>query len=93
MAELALLSFFITGLLAGTHCAAMCGGIVSAVSLSRAPDAPPPVIHLLAFNAGRIASYAAVGAIVGALVLSLVIAMGFVGVLMQQMVKRKEKDQ
>jgi len=32
-------------------------------------------------------------AIVGALVLSLVVAMGFVGVLMQQMVKRKEKDQ
>jgi len=67
MAGLTLLSFFITGLLAGTHCAAMCGGIVSAVSLSRAPDASPPFIHLLAFNAGRIASYATLGAIVGAL--------------------------
>ena len=32
-------------------------------------------------------------AIVGALVLSLVIAMGFIGVLMQQMVKRKERGQ
>src|SRR5690349_20991236 len=67
MAELALLSFFVTGLLAGTHCAGMCGGIVSAVSLSRAPNAAPPFFHLLAFNAGRIASYATAGAIVGAL--------------------------
>jgi sulfite exporter TauE/SafE len=67
MAELALLSFFITGLLAGTHCAGMCGGIVSAVSLSRAPDAAPPFIHLLAFNIGRVASYTTAGAIFGAL--------------------------
>ena len=67
MAELALLSFFLTGLLAGTHCAGMCGGIVTAVSFSRVPNAPPPFFHLLAFNAGRIASYATAGAIVGAL--------------------------
>ena len=67
MAELALLSFFITGLLAGTHCAGMCGGIVSAVSLSRAPNAAPPLVHLLAFNIGRVASYTTAGAIVGAL--------------------------
>ena len=67
MAELALLSFFLTGLLAGTHCAGMCGGIVTAVSFSRVPNASPPFFHLLAFNAGRIASYATAGAIVGAL--------------------------
>jgi sulfite exporter TauE/SafE len=66
MAEAALLSFFITGLLAGTHCAGMCGGIVTAVSLSRGPKAAPSLAHLLAFNAGRIASYTAAGAIVGA---------------------------
>jgi sulfite exporter TauE/SafE len=65
MAEAALLSFFITGLLAGTHCAGMCGGIVTAVSLSRGSTAAP-LAHLLAFNAGRIASYTAAGAIVGA---------------------------
>src|SRR5690349_21631126 len=67
MAELTLLSFFITGLLAGTHCAGMCGGIVSGVSLSRGAKAAPQVTHLLAFNVGRIASYTAAGAIAGAL--------------------------
>src|SRR5215212_2686735 len=66
MAELALLSFFLTGLLAGTHCAGMCGGIVTAVSLSRGANAAPPFAHLLAFNAGRITSYATAGAVVGA---------------------------
>jgi sulfite exporter TauE/SafE len=67
MTDLALLSFFITGLLAGTHCAGMCGGIVTAVSFSRVPNAAPPFSHLLAFNIGRIASYTTAGAVVGAL--------------------------
>jgi sulfite exporter TauE/SafE len=66
MAELALISFFITGLLAGTHCAGMCGGIVGAVSLSRQSGAAPRFGHLLAFNVGRVASYMTAGAIAGA---------------------------
>jgi len=64
---LALLSFFITGLLAGTHCAGMCGGIVAAASCSRRDSSSVSLSHVLAFNLGRVASYVAAGAIVGSL--------------------------
>lgn len=61
-----LLTAFMTGLLGGVHCAAMCGGIVS---LTRAPGAG--TAHRpwfpLAYNAGRIASYAVAGALAGLL--------------------------
>ena len=50
----------------------------------------PPAVGVMVYAKDIVADF---WAIVGALVLSLVIAMGFVGVLMQQMVKRKEKDQ
>ncbi len=50
----------------------------------------PPAVGVMVYAKDIAADF---WAIVGALVLSLVIAMGFVGVLMQQMVKRKEKDQ
>jgi uncharacterized protein len=61
------------GAAAGVHCVAMCGGIVTAF------DAPPrayPVIPIharpawgrqLAFNGGRIATYAMAGAVAGAI--------------------------
>ena len=49
----------------------------------------PPAVGVMVYAKDIAADF---WAIVGALVLSLVIAMGFVGVLMQQMVKRKEKD-
>ena len=52
------------GLLGGVHCAGMCGGI--AASLSAAAGGAP-LARQLAFNAGRIASYAAAGAAVGAM--------------------------
>lgn len=58
------LTLFLVGLLGGTHCAGMCGGIVGALSLS-AQGARPLPIHL-AYNLGRIASYAVAGAFVGA---------------------------
>jgi uncharacterized protein len=67
MSDPALLSFFITGLLAGTHCAGMCGGIVAAASCSRSANTPASLIHVLAFNLGRVSSYALAGAIVGGL--------------------------
>ena len=54
---------FAAGLLGGVHCAGMCGGI--AASLSAAARGPALARHL-AFNGGRIASYAAAGAAVGA---------------------------
>ena len=56
-------ALFLIGLLGGTHCIGMCGGIVGALSLG---GASRPTLHL-AYNAGRIASYALAGAIAGAL--------------------------
>lgn len=55
------LALFLVGLLGGTHCVGMCGGIVGALSMGAAPRWS---MHL-AYNAGRIASYTAAGAIVG----------------------------
>lgn len=56
------LSLFLIGLLGGVHCLGMCGGIVGALSLGGARWS-----LLLAYNGGRILSYAAAGALVGAL--------------------------
>lgn len=51
------------GLLGGAHCAGMCGGIAASLSAAaRGPTLP----RQLAFNFGRIASYSAAGAAVGA---------------------------
>lgn len=57
------LALFLVGLLGGTHCVGMCGGIVGALSMG----APARWSMLFAYNAGRILSYAAAGAIAGAL--------------------------
>jgi len=46
------------GFASGAHCIGMCGGIVGA---------PPEWPRQLAFNAGRMTSYAAAGALVGSL--------------------------
>lgn len=50
----------------------------------------PPAVGVMVYAKDIAADF---WAIIGALVLSLVIAMGVVGVLMQSMVKRKEEDQ
>lgn len=78
----ALLAAFLVGLAGGAHCMGMCGGIVAAAAMrggARATGAGAGALALpaatltgeatfhLAFNAGRIASYAAAGAAVGAL--------------------------
>jgi len=63
MPETGYLALFLIGLLGGTHCVGMCGGIVSALSLGAGSRLP---LHL-AYNAGRIVSYAAAGALAGAL--------------------------
>lgn len=57
------LALFLIGLLGGTHCIGMCGGIVSALTLG----GPPRFVLHLAYNGGRIISYALAGAIAGAL--------------------------
>lgn len=63
MPESSYFALFLIGLLGGTHCVGMCGGIVGALSLGAAARAS---LHL-AYNAGRILSYGLAGAIAGAL--------------------------
>lgn len=69
MPDSGFLTVFLIGLLGGVHCAGMCGGIVSALSLQmpgKSGGGPGWTIHL-AYNLGRISSYAVVGAVMGAL--------------------------
>lgn len=55
---------FAAGLLGGVHCAGMCGGVVAGLAAgARGPLLP----RQLAFNAGRIGSYAVAGTLAGAL--------------------------
>lgn len=67
--EITLVSAFLVGLLGSTHCLGMCGGIVGALTLGVRADirsSPARLLpYLAAYNLGRIASYAAAGAIVG----------------------------
>ena len=71
MNGLLVLSALIMGLLGSTHCVVMCGGVVamtcSAVPLARRGRLLAQLPLLLAYNAGRIASYALAGAVAGAL--------------------------
>jgi sulfite exporter TauE/SafE len=64
MLELSLMSAFLVGLLGGGHCIGMCGGIVGAVSM-HLPQHKTKAPFLLAYNAGRILSYAVAGAVAG----------------------------
>jgi sulfite exporter TauE/SafE len=57
---------FLVGLLGGVHCVGMCGGIVSALTLQTTAQGAVWPLHL-AYNIGRIASYAVAGAALGAL--------------------------
>jgi len=77
--DVSLFPVFVVGLLGSVHCAGMCGGIVGALSLAPPrvrPGAPVIALHAvdarpaartLAYNAGRIASYATAGALAGGL--------------------------
>ena len=60
------MALLLLGLASGVHCVGMCGGIVTAFA---APQPLVPARNLwrtqLAFNGGRIASYAAAGALAG----------------------------
>lgn len=55
---------FVTGLLGAGHCIGMCGGIISALSLSEAGRRGGWSFHLL-YNIGRILTYTLIGALVG----------------------------
>ena len=71
MTELTFVSAFLVGLLGGTHCAAMCGGIVSAISWRNAPASVRKPSNGLraanhfAYSTGRIGSYAIAGTAAG----------------------------
>ncbi len=75
MDQLNLIPVFLVGLAGSVHCVGMCGGIVSAFSM--APAFPVAVVtqtaprantlRMAAYNAGRIGSYAAAGALAGGL--------------------------
>ncbi len=62
-------AMLVAGFASGVHCLGMCGGIVGAFAARRegARGVTPDWLRQLAFNIGRIASYAAAGAIVGSL--------------------------
>lgn len=70
MPDTGFIAVFLIGLLGGTHCMAMCGGIVGALT-TRMPGQQRSVQSVwllqLAYNFGRIGSYAAAGAAMGAL--------------------------
>lgn len=63
MPDSGFIALFVVGLLGGTHCVGMCGGIVGALSMG----APARWSMHLAYNSGRIFSYAMAGAIAGAM--------------------------
>jgi len=67
---------FAVGLLSAAHCLGMCGGIMGALSFALPEEtraqAPRLLGFLAAYNLGRIASYAAAGAVAGGLGLTLV---------------------
>jgi uncharacterized protein len=68
MLELAplLLSALILGLLGGGHCLGMCGGLMSALTLAIPAEQRAQRFRLLlAYNLGRIFSYAAAGLLLG----------------------------
>lgn len=68
MPDTGFIAIFLIGLLGGTHCIAMCGGIVGALSMPAAGQVSTPGWSLhLSYNLGRIASYTLAGAAMGAI--------------------------
>jgi sulfite exporter TauE/SafE len=77
MNGLSLFPVFLVGLAGSVHCVGMCGGIVSAFSMAPAfpvavvthagTPAADATLRVVAYNAGRIGSYATAGAIAGGL--------------------------
>ena len=77
MDGLSLIPVFLVGLAGSVHCVGMCGGIVSAFSMAPVRAFPVAVVTVatapaaggavrtLAYNTGRIASYALAGALAG----------------------------
>jgi sulfite exporter TauE/SafE len=70
MSAVLLVSALLMGLLGSTHCVVMCGGVVamscSALPVARRGRPWAQLPFVLAYNTGRIASYATAGAVAGA---------------------------
>lgn len=81
MSLVLVVSAWLMGLLGSTHCVVMCGGVVaatcSAVPLRRGTGWRADLPYILAYNAGRIASYMMAGAMAGGIGASLA-SLGFV---------------
>lgn len=62
------LSVFLLALLGGLHCAAMCGGVISAIALNKTIPASGPrrMFILGAYHLGRVFSYGVLGLAAGA---------------------------
>lgn len=67
MPDTGYIAIFLVGLLGGTHCVGMCGGIVGALAMPVPGGARPQWSIHLAYNLGRIATYIGLGALMGAL--------------------------
>lgn len=72
-------AIFLVGLLGGTHCVGMCGGIVTALSL-QLPGKGLHFFYHIAYSLGRITSYTVAGAIAGAVGSSALLLQGFLPV-------------
>jgi hypothetical protein len=64
MNELSWISALVIGLAGSVHCAGMCGGIVTSFTFML-PKSAKPLPYLLAYNLGRILSYATAGGLAG----------------------------
>jgi len=61
-----LLSAMVLGLLGGGHCLGMCGGLMGALTMAIPPEQRAKRLRLLlAYNLGRVASYATAGLLIG----------------------------
>jgi sulfite exporter TauE/SafE len=71
------------GALGSPHCVAMCGGIAGALAMGgpAGGDARAPLVRQMAYNLGRVASYAIAGGLAGALGVALAQALGLTGAL------------
>jgi uncharacterized protein len=66
MLETGYIALFLIGLLGGTHCVSMCGGIVGALSVQMPGQSRRQWPIHLAYNLGRISTYVMLGAALGA---------------------------
>ncbi|MDH4234525.1 MAG: sulfite exporter TauE/SafE family protein [Gallionella sp.] len=66
MTEFSIIAVFFAGLLGGVHCLGMCGSIVGIFAAQLPKNKSRWPFHL-AYNGGRLASYALAGALVGAI--------------------------